>query len=71
MRRRRSVASTAAKSTASSLNDQTLEIDLFEDGFRGGRDRDAARSRFGPQRSALIDGWEADPDSLDQRSISR
>lgn len=51
-------------------NDHTLEIDLFsDDDFRDLVIATLREYGFGPTRTALIDGWEADPDSLDNEDF--
>jgi putative ATP-dependent endonuclease of OLD family len=48
------------------MNDDTLEVDLFrDDRFRELVVETLKEGSFGPQRLALIAGWEADPDTLD------
>jgi putative ATP-dependent endonuclease of OLD family len=48
------------------MNDDTLEVDLFrDDEFRNLVLETLREGGFGARRLALIDGWEADPDSLD------
>lgn len=47
------------------LNAHTLEVDLFKDGFAEPVIETLREAGFGPGRAALIDGWAADPGSLD------
>lgn len=48
------------------LNGHTLEVDLFNDGdCRDGVIETLREYSFGATRQGWIDGWEADPDSLD------
>jgi putative ATP-dependent endonuclease of OLD family len=51
-------------------NGDTLEVDLFgEDDFRDLVIETLREGGFGATRRALIDAWEADPDSLDGESF--
>lgn len=48
------------------MNDDTVEVDLFrDDDFRDLVIETLREGDFGARRLALIDGWAADPDSLD------
>jgi putative ATP-dependent endonuclease of the OLD family len=51
-------------------NADTLEVDLFrDDDFRDLVIATLREYGFGQTRSALIDGWEADPDTLDNEAF--
>ena len=45
-------------------NRHTLEVDLFEDGFGTAMIETLREGKYGPERSAWIDEWEADPKKL-------
>jgi putative ATP-dependent endonuclease of OLD family len=52
------------------MNKDTLEVDLFRDeDFRNLVLETLREGGFGARRLALIDGWEADPDSLESESF--
>ena len=51
-------------------NSDTLEVDLFrDDDFRDLVIATLREYGFGQTRSGLIDGWEADPDTLDNKAF--
>lgn len=47
------------------INDYTLEVDLFENGFSGQIIETLREVSFSAERQGWIDGWEEDPSSLD------
>lgn len=47
------------------INDHTLEIDLFENGFSGQIIETLREAGFSARRQGWIDGWEEDPATLD------
>jgi putative ATP-dependent endonuclease of the OLD family len=47
-------------------NIHTLEVDLFREGFRSAIIETLRERRFGADRMAWIDEWEADPKELDK-----
>ncbi len=50
-------------------NAQTLEIDLFEDGFADAMVAVLRERNFGAKRKALIDTWKADNSTLDKDAL--
>ena len=50
-------------------NAHTLEIDLFNGDFTDAVIEALREAGFGPKRTALIDGWEADPSTLDAKLL--
>ena len=50
-------------------NTHTLEIDLFQDGFAAAIIATLRERNFSAARKALIDGWEADPETLDPKAL--
>ncbi|WP_422363230.1 ATP-dependent nuclease [Pyruvatibacter mobilis] len=47
------------------INNHTLEVDLFENGFSGQIIESLREASFSATRQGWIDAWEADPSSLD------
>lgn len=47
------------------INDYTLEVDLFENGFSGQIIETLREGSFSQERQGWINGWENDPSSLD------
>ena len=47
------------------LNDHTLEVDLFKDGYEGYITETLLEHGFGPTRTARINAWAEDPDELE------
>jgi putative ATP-dependent endonuclease of the OLD family len=50
-------------------NVRTLEVDLFQDVFGPGMIETLREGNFGSERSAWIDEWEDDPDTLDAERL--
>ncbi|MFZ5693955.1 MAG: ATP-dependent nuclease [Pseudomonadota bacterium] len=51
-------------------NVKTLELDLFEEeSYRDAMFETLREGNFGPERSGWIDGWEADPKTLDEKKF--
>lgn len=51
------------------INIHTLEVDLFEGRFGPAMIATLREAKFGPERSARIDEWEADPSKMDSANL--